>query len=272
MRFVGIRTPVDLNVDSAGAIAAEARESGLNRLAGAPIIVDGRVWGVIATSSRDAPLPDGIEDRLAEFTELVATAISNSEAREDLHRLAAEQTALSRVATLVAEGAPPGEVFAAVCAEVAQLVHAEASALTRDEADGTVTVLGGWTSAGYEYVGTRFAVEGTVSGLVLETRRPGRIESYAEEPGSAAAAAREMGWRSSVGAPITVEGCLWGVLAVVSTTDRALPIDTERRIAKFAELVATAIANAESSEELNRLADGQAALRRVRGRPKSSKP
>jgi GAF domain-containing protein len=254
---------VENYTDLPGSLAAEARASGLNRLAGAPIIVDGRVWGMIATSSRDAPLPDGIEDRLAEFTELVATAISNSEAREDLHQLAEEQTALSRVATLVAEDAPPREIFAAVCAEVAQLVHAEASALTRDEADGTVTVLGGWTSEGYEYVGNRFAVEGTVSGLVLETRRPGRIESYAEEPGSAAAAAREMGWRSSVGAPVTVEGRLWGVLAVVSTTDRALPIDTERRLAKFAELVATAIANAESSEELNRLADEQAALRRV---------
>jgi len=236
--------------DLPGSLAAEARESGLNRTAGAPIIVDGRVWGVIATSSPDAPLPHRVEDRLAEFTDLVATAISNSEAREDLHRLAEEQTALRRVATLVAKGAPPAEVFGAVCAEVAQLVDAEAAALTRYESDGTVSVLGGWSSTGYDYVGSRFALEGTVSGLVFETRRPGRIESYAEEPGPAAAAAREMGWHSSAGAPITVEGRLWGVLAVVSTSDRPLPLDSERRLTEFTELVATAIANAESRDQL----------------------
>jgi signal transduction histidine kinase len=183
--------------------------------------------------------------------------------RAELGRLAEEQAALRRVATLVAEGSPPAEVFEAVTAEVARLVPAEAAALTRYETDGTVTALGGWSTGGYVHVGTRFALEGTVSGLVFQTRRPGRINSYAEAPGSAAAAAREMGWRSSVGAPITVEGRLWGVLAVVSTTDRPLPVDTERRMAEFTELVATAIANAESRDELTRLAEQQAALRRV---------
>jgi signal transduction histidine kinase len=167
------------------------------------------------------------------------------------------------VATLVAEGASPDVVFDAVCAEVARLVPADAAALTRYEDDGTLTVLGGRTPTGYDYVGRRFAPEGTISGLVSETRRPSRI-SYAEQPGSfAAAAAREMGWDSSVGAPITVEGRLWGVLAVVSTTNRPLPVDTERRLAGFTQLVATAIANTESREQLAELAEEQAALRRV---------
>jgi signal transduction histidine kinase len=246
-----------------GSLAAEAREHGFCRAAGAPIIVDGRVWGVISTSSPDAPLPDGLEDRLAEFTELVATAIANSEAHEEVTRLLQEQAALRRVATLVAQGAAPSDVFAAVSAEVAELVPADAAALTRFEADGTVTALGGWTRGGYAHVGTRFAREGTVSGLIFKTRRTGRIDNYEAEPGSAAAAAREMGWHSSVGAPITVEGRLWGVLAVVSTSDRPLPRDTERRLAEFTELVATAVANAESHEELTRLAEEQAALRRV---------
>src|SRR4029079_17127207 len=126
-----------------GSLAAETREHGFCRAAGAPIIVDGRVWGVISTSSPDAPLPDGLEDRLAEFTELVATAIANSEAHEEVTRLLQEQAALRRVATLVAQGAAPSDVFAAVSAEVAELVPADAAALTRFEADGTVTALGG---------------------------------------------------------------------------------------------------------------------------------
>jgi GAF domain-containing protein len=234
-----------------GSLAAEAREYGFLRVAGAPIIVDGQVWGVISTSSPDEPLADRLEDRLAEFTELVATAIADSQAREEVTRLAEEQAALGRVATLVAEGASPAEVFEAVSAEVAQLAPADGAAVSRFESDGTVTALGGWTNSGsYAYVGRRYPLEGTVSALVLENRGPARIDDYADAPGLATKAAREMGWRSSVGAPITVEGRLWGVLAVASKSERPLPLDTEHRLAEFTELVATAIANAESRAEL----------------------
>jgi signal transduction histidine kinase len=238
--------------DLPGSLSAGARASEVNRTAGVPIMVDGRVWGVVTTSSPDAPLPDHLEDRLAEFTELVATAIANTQAREELTRLAEEQAALRRVATLVAQGARPADVFEAVSAEVARLVPADAAALTRYETDGTVTALGGWTErGGYVYTGRRFALEGTVSGLIFKTGRPGRIDSYAEAPGPAPSAAREMGWRSSVGAPVVVEGRLWGALAVVSTTDRPLPPDTEGRLAEFTELVATAIANTTNRAELD---------------------
>jgi signal transduction histidine kinase len=250
--------------DLPGALAAGARESGLNATAGAPIIVNGSVWGAMGMSSPDAPLPEHAEDRLAEFTELVATAIANSQAHEELTRLAEEQAALRRVATLVAAGAPPAEVFEAVSAEVAALIPSDGSALTRYEEDGTVTALSGWTTeGGYKYVGRRYELEGTVSGVIFETGRPGRVENYAEAPGEAPEAAREMGWHSSVGAPITVEGRLWGALAVISKSESALPPDTERRLAEFTELVATAIANSEAHQELARLADEQAALRRV---------
>ena len=247
-----------------GSLAAEANKHRFDRVAGAPIIVDGRVWGVISTSSPDAPLPDDLEDRLAGFTELVATAIANSQTHEDFTRLAEEQAALRRVATVVAHGASPAEVFEVVSVEVARVFPADGSALTRFETDGTVTALGGWTSSGgYVYVGRRFAVEGTVSGRVFDTGRPERIDSYADAPGSAPEAAREMGWRSSVGAPIMVDGRLWGVLAVVSRSERPLPPDTEGRLAQFTDLVASAIANTESREELAGLAEEQAALRRV---------
>jgi signal transduction histidine kinase len=250
--------------DLPGALAAGARESGLSATAGAPIIVNGSVWGAMGMSSPDAPLPDRAEHRLAEFTELVATAIANSQAQDELTRLAEEQAALRRVATLVAAGAPPAEVFEAVSAEVAALIAADGSVLTRYEADGTVTALSGWTTeGGYSNLGTRYALEGTVSGLIFETGRPGRVDDYAEAAGEAPEAAREMGVRSSVGAPITVEGRLWGVLAVVSNSEQPLPRDTEQRLAEFAELFATAIANSQAHEQLAQLADEQAALRRV---------
>jgi GAF domain-containing protein len=247
-----------------GVLAARARDSGLNATAGAPIVVDGVVWGAIGAASPDAPLPDQVEDRLAQFTELVATAIANSQAHEQLEQLAGEQAALRRVATLVATAAPPAEVFEAVSAEVAALLGADGSALTRYEEDGTVTAVSGWTTeGGYNYVGRRYELEGTVSGLIFETGRSGRVDNYAAAPGAAPEAAREMGWHSSVGAPISVEGRLWGVLAVVSKSETPLPRDTEQRLTEVAGLFATAIANSEAHEQLAQLADEQAALRRV---------
>ncbi len=250
--------------DLVGPLAARARESGLNATAGAPIIVNNSVWGAISAASPDAPLPEHLEDRLAEFTDLVATAIANSQANEELTRLAEEQAALRRVATLVAAGAPTAEVFEAVSAEVAALMGADGSALTRYHEDGTVTAVSGWTTeGGYTYVGRRYQLEGTVSGLIFETGAPARVDNYADAPGEAPVAAREMGWRSSVGAPIIVDGRLWGVLAVTSKSETQLAPGTELRLAEFAELFATAIANSEAHEQLAQLADEQAALRRV---------
>jgi signal transduction histidine kinase len=251
--------------DLPGTLAAEARRQRFNRVAGAPIIVDGQVWGLVATSSPDAPFPDGLEDRLAEFTELVAMAIANSQAHEEIARLAEEQAALRRVATLVAAGAPPVEVFKAVSTEVAALIpSADGSALTRYEADGTVRPVSGWAAdGGYTYAGRRYPLEGTVSGLIFETGRPGRVDDYSVAAGEAPQVARDLGWHSSVGAPITVDGRLWGVLAIASKSDEPLPSETERRLAEFTDLVATAIANSQAHEQLAQLADEQAALRRV---------
>ena len=264
VRRTGRPARVEDYTDLVGRVAARARESGLNATAGAPIIVNNSVWGAISAASPDAPLPDHLEDRLAEFTDLVATAIANSQAHDQLEELADEQAALRRVATLVGEGAPPAEVFEAVSAEVAALIGADGSALTRYEDDGTMTSVSGWTTdGGYSYLGTRHELKGTVSGLIFETGRPGRVDRYADMPGEGPKAALAMGWRSSVGAPIRVDGRPWGVLAVVSRSEEPLPHNTERRLIEFAGLFATAIANSEAHEQLAQLADEQTALRRV---------
>src|SRR3954464_13238513 len=256
---------VDNYAEARGEAPAVARELAWHSSVGAPVTVDGQLWGaLVVVSKTEQALPPETERRLAEFTELVATAIANSQAHDELTRLAEEQAALRRVAMLVAAGAPPEGVFEAVSAEVGALLPADGSALTRYEEDGTVTALSGWTTeGGYRYVGRRYQTEGTVSGLISETRRPGRVEYDAEARGDAAEAAREMGWRSSVGAPITVDRRLWGTLAVISKSASPLPPDSERRLAEFTELVATAIANSEAHQEVARLADEQAALRRV---------
>jgi PAS domain S-box-containing protein len=249
-----------------GTIAEAARETGIGSCAGAPIIVDGQVWGAMSADSTDgAPLPDHIEDRLAEFTELVATAISNTASREALVRLADEQAALRRVATLVAQGVPPPEVFAAVAREVGLLLGVDATHMARYDVDGTATGVAAWSPAGDHLpVGTRVNTEGeSIVGIVSRTGRPARMHSYEDASGPAAALGRELGLRSSVGAPIVVDQRLWGVMIASSRDDRPLPADTEFRIAAFTELVATAISNTEARAETARLTNEQAALRRV---------
>jgi hypothetical protein len=127
----------------------------------------------------------------------------------ELHRLVEEQAALRRVATVVAAGAPPAEVFEAVSAEVAAVIAADGAVLTRYEADGSLTAVSGWTTeGGYSDLGTGNAREGTLAALIFKTGSPGRVDSYAEAPGETPEVARQMGIRSSVGAPITVQGRL----------------------------------------------------------------
>jgi PAS domain S-box-containing protein len=249
-----------------GTIADAARDTGIRSCAGAPIIVDGEVWGVMSADSTDpAPLPDHIEDRLAEFTELVATAISNTASREKLARLADEQAALRRVATLVALGVPPPEVFAAVAREVGLLLGVDATHMARYALDGTATSVAAWSPTGDQLpVGRRVDLGGdSVVGKVLRTGRPARLESYEHAAGSGAALGRELGLRSSVGAPIVVDQDVWGVIVASSKGDRPLAAETESRVAAFTELVATAISNTDARMEAGRLAEEQAALRRV---------
>ncbi|MDX6657190.1 MAG: hypothetical protein QOH62_1983 [Solirubrobacteraceae bacterium] len=246
-----------------GRIAAASRKTRLRGSAGAPIIVDGDMWGWMAAATARAPLPDHIEDRLAEFTELVATAISGIESRDQLARLADEQAALRRVATLVAYGTRPEEVFAAVANEVERLLSVDLANVCRYESDGTLTFVA--SARELVPVGSRWPIEGqrNLATLVSEAGGPARIDNYADATGALAEGIREEGIRSAVGTPIIVEGRLWGLIAAGANQEQPLPPDTEERLSSFTALVATAIANTEARTEVGRLVDEQAALRRV---------
>ena len=162
--------------------------------------------------------------------------------------LADEQAALRRVATLVARGVAPHEVFAAVAEEVGRVLRVDYTAMSRYEPDATRTVVAAWSRSGSTVVpvGTREILAGeNVPTRVFETGRPSRIDHYGEDAGPAAAAALAAGVHSAVGVPIRVEGRLWGLMNVYSKEAEPLPADTEARLENFTELAATAIANAE---------------------------
>jgi GAF domain-containing protein len=259
----GIAARIENYSDASGPIGAPTRETGVRSAVGTPITVEGRLWGVMAAGwSLEEPMPADTEPRLAQFTDLLETAIVNAESRAGLARLAKEQVALRQVATLVALGARPEEVFAAVANEVERLLSVDLANVGRYESDGTVTFV---ASAGERVpVGTRWPVgETNLATLVYETGRPARLDNYADGTGPLAKGIREQGIRSAVGTPILVEGRLWGLMAAGSSEEQPLPPDTEARLASFTELVATAIANTEARAEVGRLVDEQAALRRV---------
>ena len=212
--------------DAVGPIADVIRGLGIRASVGCPIEVDGRLWGLVTASSRaDGPMPADTESRLTAFSELVATALSNAEARAEVRRLAHEQAALRRVATLVARESPPAEVFAAVAEEVARLLGVDDVLIERYEPDGTVTLVAALTGPGFAPPALAgLPVEGSnVSAEVHRTGRPARVDDYATATGAAAAAARDVGIRSAVGCPIVVDGGLWGVTIVATRGAEPLP-------------------------------------------------
>jgi signal transduction histidine kinase len=243
---------VDILVDASGSVAVAAREGGIRSAVATPVIVEGHLWGVMAAgSSAEQPLPADSEARLVQFTELLATAIANAESRAGLARLAQEQAALRRVATLVARGASTEQVFATVTGEVGQLLPVELALMGRYETDDTVSFLQTWQRTHDLHLPTRMALGGTnLTTIVSRTGSPARIDVDTDLSGSVGEYARGLGVRSSVAAPIIVAGRLWGVMIAASATERLLPTDTEARLADFTALVAMAIANAESRAQL----------------------
>jgi signal transduction histidine kinase len=169
----------------------------------------------------------------------------------DYRHVAEEHAALRRVATLVAQGAPADEVFQAVTEEAGRLVGAIISNMVRFDPGGTELTMAGWSVRGdHMPTGGRFALDGDcIDALVLSTGRPGRIDSYDGLTGEIATMVRALGIKAEVGAPVIVDGRVWGAL-IASSASEPLPPGTEDQVASFAELAAAAISNAEAREEL----------------------
>ncbi|GAA1244919.1 hypothetical protein GCM10009609_05410 [Pseudonocardia aurantiaca] len=174
----------------------------------------------------------------------------------ELARLAEEQEAssrveraLRRVATLVARGAPPDRLFAAVTGEAGRLLQAGQTTMTRFEPDGTAVLVGCWSKAGDDVpLGAREQLGGNnLVTIISQTRRPARIDDYRDASGPARS---PVGFRSAVGTPIIVQSRLWGVMVAGSVDEQPLVPDAEAGLASFTELVATAISNAENLAEL----------------------
>ena len=164
--------------------------------------------------------------------------------RDELALVNEEQAALRRVATLVANGSPPSEVFSAVSRESGLILRAETTRLLRFEADGSASVVGAWRRMGDPVpVGSRIRIDTVVAAPVRQSGESARMieESPPELPA---------GRYSAVGTPIRVGGALWGAMTALSPEERPLPDGTEARMAQITDLVGTAVANAQARADL----------------------
>ncbi|MFF5084571.1 GAF domain-containing protein [Actinoplanes sp. NPDC000266] len=193
---------------------------GLGAAIATPVTVGGRQWGVIVAATTQPDFAPGTEARICDFMELAATAIANTQAEQQLRELAETQASLRRLALLIAQGEAPERVFTAVTAEVLRHFGGGHARLVRYELDGTVTLL-----AGDPWDGDALAA------TVRETGRAARVDD------------------TLVGVPIHVNGRLWGMF-VVGRGEEELPADTEDRMTEYTDLVATAVADAQSRADL----------------------
>jgi signal transduction histidine kinase len=171
-----------------------------------------------------------------------------------LRQLAEEQAALRRVATLVARGIEPVEIFSAVAEEIRRLLDADNAGIGRFEQDGTSAVAVGMAGQAPVslQVGTRVEIRDYLDvAVVWRTGRSAQVDEdqWSSVSDPVADGLRSLGIRSLAASPIIVEGRLWGVVSV-STRRGPFPSGTAERMANFTELVATVVGNAQSRAEL----------------------
>src|SRR5579884_85234 len=246
-----VETGSPARIDSADDLQTEfARkrwaELGLQAAIGAPILVDGKVWGVvIASRTRKGDVfPAGVQHHLRDFAALVAQAIVNTEVRRETAALIAEQSALRRVATLVAAGRPKSEVLGAAMAEIESLFGTTSVMFVRWEGvPDEVVVVAASTAPGCEAVepGSLYRpASGSPTLTVLETGAADRGEETSPERGTV----------SVVAAPVIANAWLVGALTASRPAEAPFPAGAEQPLRSFADLVAQSIANEQAQAEL----------------------
>jgi PAS domain S-box-containing protein len=211
-------------------------------------------WNVVWHEGLAYAIGRDITERRREQDQLHQTRTMLEASRDGLSILVKQQEALRRMATLVAKSAvTPSEVYSAVAEEMVRCLDCEGAGVFRYDPDGSAIVVAGSSKPGSQYlpVGERMPVDDdNLLAWILQTGRPARHDDIEGARGPVITRIRELGIRSGVGAPIVVNGRMWGAAITASSQQEPLPSDTEERVSDFADLVAAAIANAANRAEL----------------------
>ena len=238
----------------AGPVTQFLRDVGIRATVAAPVLVEGNLWGFVAYAAVETP-PADAERRLEKFTELVATAVANAQSRAELAAsearaldLAGEQASLRRVATLVAQTAPADAVFTAVAEEVASVLDVGLVTICRFEAEEMLVL----SSLDPVFAaGSRWPLDSpSLPASVHRASGAVRIDDFTAAKGLDAVVRDEAGVRSAVGAPIVVDGVVWGSINAASSAEEPFPADAEERLSRFTDLVATSVSNATMRREI----------------------
>jgi len=168
-----------------------------------------------------------------------------------LRHLADEQAALRRVATLVAEDEPPERVFQAVAEEIGHLLETDVAVLVRYERDGQVTMVAAVSSldVGMQLGATRPLRHDDFATMVRDSGRVVTVDADGTTDGLAAKLA-DFGLHCMTAVPVIVENRVWGAVVVAWRERQSETSEVETHVAGFTELVATALANAQSRADL----------------------
>jgi signal transduction histidine kinase len=246
-----VETAAPARIDSADELKTDFgrqrwAELGYQASIGAPIMVDRRVWGVVSASRIEAgePFPIDDEERLRDFSALVAQAIVNAEARSEAAALMAEQSSLRQIATRVAAGQAKSAVIDAVTAEVGLLFGARHVTLMRWEGvQDEVVVDAAWNAPGSMQLAKGSLYHPDPHGPTLGVLETGEASRGMES-------SLEHGHLSVIAAPVIISRLLFGALTASRDSDDPFPAGAEVRLRSFADLAAQSIANDRAQAEL----------------------
>ena len=188
-----------------------------------------------------------------------------------LARVSEEHAVMRELATAVAAGMAPADVFVLASQRIAVLMGVDACGIVEFTSSESAVVAGAWTND---------AVAALAPGTILPITHGDDMHRVCTE-GVAVRVDRQaqgkrvarLGYGCSLATPLRVRGRLWGMIAVASVAPETLPADAERVLADFAELIGLAVANTEAhavlveqaaTDPLTRLANHRAFHERLR--------
>ena len=177
-------------------------------------------WNVVWHGGLAYAIGRDVTERRREQDQLHQTRTMLEASRDGLSILVKQQEALRRMATLVAQGVvTPSEVYSAVAEEMVRCLDCDGAGVFRYDPDGSAVVIAASSKPGSQYfpVGERMPFDDdNLLAWILQTGRPARHDDIEGADGPVIARVRELGIRSGVGAPIAVNGRVWGAAIVAS--------------------------------------------------------
>ncbi len=257
-RIAAERRPIFVpDVDDADILNPILRQKGIRSLLGVPLLVEGRVLGVLHVGTlTPREFSDEHRGLLQLAADRAALAIDHAtlfeherRARLEAERAVAVLRGVQRVTEAALSALSPAELVDELLVRIRELLGADTAAILMLEADGRV--LRARAAKGIEEEveqGVRIPVGGGFAGRIAAERRPIFVPDV-DHADILNPILRQKGIRSLLGVPLLVEGRVLGVLHVGTLTPRAFTADDTDLLQLAADRAALAIDHAQAYEQ-----------------------